>query len=210
MREKRVKKQMAFSELEIDWLKEVIYPAIDSFYNNPEDIKLLKRNLNERNIVAHIFCKAASIFEKLKSADPKLSGLSLDIEYNRNFDKSKIAYEKCNRCKEQDCFIKVEERIPVITIPDLIIHNRESNQNNQVLIEFKKDQTIEFSPADQAKLTFFTCQSAFKHRESENYQFREAYFIDLKNDTYELTPFVDREKKEAIKRNVPSFEETLG
>lgn len=201
---------MAYTELEIDWLEEVIYPAIDSFYNNPEDRKLLERNLNERNIVGHIFFIAASIFEKLKTTNPKLSGLSLDIEYNRNFDKPKNAYGKCSDCEKLACFIKVEKKIPVITIPDLIIHKRESNQNNQVLIEFKKNQTIEFSPADQAKLTFFTCQSAFKDRESENYQFREAYFIDLKNDAYELTLFVDGERKEEIKRNDPSFKEPLG
>lgn len=182
---------MSFKNIQFDWLEEVIIPAIDLLYSTPKDRDLIQRNANERTIVANIYCKANAIFNEKQNTTIELEDLSIDIEYNRNYSKPKRVYEKCGSCKNEGCFIK--QKHLQYSSPDMIIHHRGSNDNNQVIIEFKKVSNGEDDErdADKAKLIYFTCQRPFPDHEKENYQYRIGFFIDLDIDKYLVTTYQD-------------------
>ena len=100
--------------------------------------------------------------------------------------------EKCSRCEENNCFIKQSNHnqdIDIhISIPDVLIHKRGSNEDNQVVIEFKKEGSgDEEIQRDYRKLSYFTCQ----HGEDvpEDYKFRLGFFILLGDVTYSIDTF---------------------
>lgn len=182
---------MSFRDIQFDWLEEIILPAIDRFYKNKQDRDLIQRNASERTIVANIYCKANSIFRQKQRLNPELEDLGIDLEYNRNFLDSKKAYEKCNLCHVEDCFI-THERLQTSEIyPDFLIHQRGFNVNNQVAIEFKKTNNNERRIEDKKKLIYLTCQQPFPQHEVENYQYRIGFFIDLDTNRYSVTTYQD-------------------
>jgi hypothetical protein len=80
----------------------------------------------------------------------------------------------------------------------MIIHQRGSNENNQVVIEYKKvsNPLAQERDADKAKLIYFTCQQPFPDHENENYQYPIGFFIDLDIDRYFLTTYRDTQSDE--------------
>lgn len=186
---------MSYKEIEIDWLEELIAPAIDQFYATPRDHDLLNRDVSERAIVGVIFCNARTKLKELQTVNPELADLEIDLEYNRNLLTSKEVFNKCYDCINSECYVKKKKILFSIrrsySYPDLIIHQRGSNVNNQVVIEFKKANNHRGRKGDEAKLTFFTCQKPFPNNEERNYQFRIGFFIDLKHYSYLITSFQD-------------------
>lgn len=184
---------MSFKNIHFDWLEEVIIPAIDLLYSTPNDRDLIRRNANERTIVANIHCKVNAILNQMQSTNQKLANLGIDIEYNRNGEGTKEVFGKCDFCKIQDCFIKQRHLQYTTSLPDMIIHHRGFNDNNQVVIEYKKvsNNDREKRDADKAKLIYFTCQKPFPNHENENYQYRIGFFIDLDDDSYSVTTYLD-------------------
>jgi len=184
---------MSFKNIQFDWLEEVIIPAIDLLYSTPKDRDLIQRNANERTIVANIYCKANAILYQMQSTNQKLASLDIDIEYNRNYADSKMVYEKCKSCPNEGCFIKESNYQLTDSSPDMIIHHRGLNDNNQVIIEFKKvsNRSNRERDDDKAKLIYFTCQQPFPDHEKENYQYRIGFFIDLDIDKYLVTTYQD-------------------
>jgi len=184
---------MSFRDINFDCLEEIIIPAIDSFYNEPKDRDLIQRDASERAIVANIYRKAYSTLNEKQNTTKELGNLGIDIEYNRNYANPKRVYEKCGMCPNEGCFIKVKNLQHTVSSPDMIIHHRGFNDNNQVVIEYKKvsNNDREERDADKAKLIYFTCQRPFPDHENENYQYHIGYFIDLGIDRYFVTTYQD-------------------
>ena len=130
---------MPYQNAEFDWLGMVIVPSLQAFYGG-RDRELITRNVHERTIVSTISCYMRNFIEQTKNANPWIDNLSLDVEYNRNFTDSKRIYEKCQLCEESECSIKQIDNNQDInirnSIPDILIHKRGSNEDNQVVIEF--------------------------------------------------------------------------
>ena len=86
---------------------------------------------------------------------PTLSQADLDCEYNRNFDHPKSMY----RHTLEGITSKIKD-----AVPDLLIHGRRSNENNLLVIEFKKGApSAESVLVDEEKLMYFT-DSAKEYR----------------------------------------------
>ncbi|KAF0106050.1 MAG: hypothetical protein FD147_2605, partial [Chloroflexi bacterium] len=177
---------MSFKDINVNWLDEVIFPAIDSFYNEPKDKDLIQRNASERTIVANIYCKANSYLHQKQNTNQELDNLGIDLEYNRNYADPKKAYEKCSLCQKNNCLIKLESLHCEKINPDFIIHQRGTNVDNQVVIEFKKTSNKDKIErlADKTKLIYLTCQQPFPLHEEENYQYHIGFFIDLDIERY--------------------------
>lgn len=105
-----------------------IESAIEVFYK--KDIKILKRNLTERMISAKL-AEYLSFFFNEYDVDPEYNGdfdkpndrKALDIARNRMIEIGRNPNEKDN----------------YKLVPDIIIHTRETNNKNLVVIEVKKD-----------------------------------------------------------------------
>lgn len=184
---------MSFRDIKFDWLEEVIVPAIDLFYDKSKDQDLITRNASERAIVANIYCKANIYLAQKKEITQGLDDLVIDIEYNRNYTNPKRVDEKCSFCDEETCFIKQRNPSPTTRAPDMLIHYRGTNVDNQVVIEFKKasNKVKKGRRADKAKLIYFTCQQPFPNHEDENYQYHLGFFIDIDTDRYSVTTYQD-------------------
>lgn len=184
---------MSFRIIQFDWLEEVIIPAIDLLYSTPNDRDLIRRNANERTIVANIYCKVNAILYQMQSTNQELANLGIDIEYNRNDVNPKRVYEKCGSCQKANCIIKERNLQHTVSSPDMIIHHRGFNDNNQIIIEFKKVSNTENEDrdTDKAKLIYFTCQQPFPNHEDENYQYNLGFFIDIDIDRYIVTTYQD-------------------
>ena len=184
---------MSFREIQIDWLEEIIVPAIDLFYAVPKDQDLIARNASERAIVANIYCKANANLAQKQETNQWLEDLVIDIEYNRNYEGAKEVFVKCEFCNNHDCFINQRGLHYTTSSPDMIIHHRGFNDNNQVVIEFKKVSYTDKRERcdDKAKLIYFTCQQPFLNHEEENYQYHIGFFIDLGIESYSVTTFQD-------------------
>ena len=189
---------MSFRDIQLDWLEEVIVPAIDLFYDTPKDQDLIARNASERAIVANIYCKANSNLQLKQKTNQELDNLVIDIEYNRNYLDSKRVYKKCEFCHEEGCLINQLKPDPTTSAPDMIIHQRGENVDNQVVIEFKmtSNKVKEERLQDEIKLIYYTCQQPFPYNEEKNYQYRIGFFIDLDNDRYSVTTYQNTDSGE--------------
>ena len=182
---------MSYRRLEFDLFEKIIVPAIDSFYTTSKDKDLLDRDASERAIVANIYCKMNLLFQK---SDTALQYLSIDYEYNRNLLDTKKAYLKCNLCKLNTCIkLPYSNLDEADIVPDIIIHKRGSNEDNQVVIEFKKVKNRDEKQRknDIAKLTYLTCQQQYEDKEDFDYKYQLGYFIDLDTDSYLVTSYTD-------------------
>jgi hypothetical protein len=123
--------------------------------------------------------------------------LSIDSEYNKNYGERKFAYgDKCSSCDNSNCKVyacNISEEKDHWMIPDIIIHERGKNNNNQIVIEFKKKSYTEKEAREKdfIKLIYFTCQKPFEGNEDNNYKYSEGYFIDLDIESYEIIPYRD-------------------
>jgi len=189
---------MSFRELHFDWFEEIIVPSIDLLYSTPKDRDLLQHHMNERTVVANIYCKANSILNEKQTINNDLENLGIDIEYNRNYETPKWVYKKCGMCLNEGCFNKVRKLQYTVSSPDMIIHHRGFNDNNQVVLEYKKvsNRNNKERNADKAKMIYFTCQQPFPDHENENYQYPIGFFIDLDIDRYFLTTYRDTQSDE--------------
>jgi len=202
--------RIAYKEIKIDWLEEVIAPAIDRFYATPLDRDLLERDANERAIVGIIFCHIRGILNDLQNQKPELNGLSVDLEYNRNYSHQKTIFIKCGTCNNQDCRLFGQRPRPRQSMPDIIIHQRNSNRNNQVVIEFKKvPQPRNAGCAnDFNKLTYYTCLVTRDFDTELDYRFQIGMFIELEVSFYKVFTFKNATIIRSIVRKFPVTNET--
>lgn len=191
---------MAYEELEFDWLEELIHPTLLAFYEVPHNRELVERDLNELNLVANIYYLLNSMFEEFKTKNKLPADLDIDLEYNRNREEPKFLYEKCDDCDLITCPLQEGNALYQAkrhaSVPDLVIHKRDTNKNNQVVIEFKKQSNPGTRDNDIAKLTFFTCQKPYPRNEERNYQYKSGFLVELGKTGFIITPFEDANMKD--------------
>ena len=122
---------MELSKEKIKIIKNVVKKSVKRIFEN--DFILLKNNTHEQDIshrLAHYMENSLNNYLWFRQ-----SQLSVDVEYNRDIaDTKKINNENCR--------------------PDIIIHERFTNENNIIAVEIKKDN--ENDRDDFNKLRSFT------------------------------------------------------
>ncbi len=123
---------------------------------------------DRNNYEVTISCKLAQyLFTKFSNYD-------VDCEY----DKHK------NNKKEMEIDKQIKERRP-----DILIHKRGNDENNLAVIEIKKSTSSGSRRLDYKKLKSMTLQTG-------EYRYKLGIFINFAVGKYDLTFFVDGEKKQ--------------
>lgn len=133
------------------WI-DIVKKAMKKFYNHEKYI--IENRVSERCLVYN-YSKYLQIYLKELNYD----NLNIDLEYNRNCGKAKsISIQK-------------------LSYPDLIIHERGSNRNNKLVIEFKKWNNVrkDVIKRDEEKLKCFRSE----------YGFEKAFLIIFSKDSCE-------------------------
>lgn len=153
-------------------LKKLIDEALNELYH--KDISLIERKVNERSIVFRFCLYLDSLLKKTKWED-----LNIDCEYNRN-----------------DKDIKDTKRLERGTYPDVIIHKREYNTENLLVLEFKGwwNNKKKHEKNDYIKLEDFTSQG------KKDYKYALGAFIKLnkEREKVEICYFINGEQEELI------------
>lgn len=112
--------------------------ALVKLYQN--DYSLIQRRCCERSIVFRLGCYLVNSMEK--------HNLDVDCEYNKNGDKPKSLMEKR------------------YNYPDIIIHKRETNNYNLLIMEVKtpNDLNVDHFESDKKKLIGFTEMGAYSYK----------------------------------------------
>ena len=137
------------SNQEITELKELLNKALKRLYE--KDISLIQRGANERAITSRF----ARYLEDLVSKS-SFNSLDVDVEYNRNGSEPKRTNSSPNG-----------------TYPDVLLHKREFNNENKLVIEFKCYWSEANDLSDKNKLIDFTSSN-------DRYNYRLGAFVLLK------------------------------
>ena len=136
--------------MELSRIKEKVKDAIENIYNNDSDL------FDRENYEVTISCKLAQYLHD-KSTD-----FSVDCEYNKHINGEK----------------RVEELGKNIR-PDIVIHNRGTDEGNIVYIEIKTDHNSDFREDDITKIKFMTKQNG-------EYRYKLGAFIDFNRNKENL------------------------
>lgn len=151
---------------------ELLKQSVDLLYKN--DSYLIKHSVHEQDISHRI----AYYFENLLNNYSwyKKSSFNVDVEYNKNFDDPKRVYSNCDDCGNARCYINQSsyyiDNYQSPCKPDIILHERGSNDNNILVIEIKKCNNE--CKEDFAKLSAFTCNAS-------NYKYKIGIYINIDN-----------------------------
>ena len=151
---------------------ELLKQSVDLLYKN--DSYLIKHSVHEQDISHRI----AYYFENLLNNYSwyKKSSFNVDVEYNKNFDDLKRVYSNCDDCGNARCYINQSsyyiDNYQSPCKPDIILHERGSNDNNILVIEIKKCNNE--CKDDFAKLSAFTCNTS-------DYKYKIGIYININN-----------------------------
>lgn len=125
-------------EIRISTLKANFKEAIAKIYQ--DDYSLITRKCSERSIVFRLGLYLANSFMDC--------GVDVDCEYNKNGDRPKALREK------------------PFTYPDIIVHEREINEHNFLIVEVKTPNDTRSADFrnDVDKLMGFTCDASYVYR----------------------------------------------
>ena len=151
-------------------IKSLVEKALNSFYENDA---ILLDYCNENSVV----CERCMVFRigwymlEIMKVLPNFQWADLDCEYNRNINNPKAIHVY----GLDNLYFKTRN-----VIPDLLIHQRKSNENNLLVIEFKKgnpskDQKL----ADEEKLICFT-------DEKNDYSYSVGLYVELHREKAEI------------------------
>ena len=180
---------------EFDWLEKIIKPSLAIFYEDKKTPDLFVRNLHEITLVAEIYYQMRVLFSEYEKK-PDFNLLSIDMEYNRNHDLPKEVFQECRQssCDNKCCHLRGRNpENPENARPDILIHERNENYNNQVIIEFKKGNNSNGNNG-RDKLTYFTCQEA-------TYKYKKGFFIILDQGSRKKIEIYEKGKKLAEEKN---------
>lgn len=142
----------------------ILNESIYMFYSN--DRCLIERGGMEQACVSRIYY----YLQTLMMGDDELKEYDLDCEYNKNGEEAKW-------CMDVDTGERFKTR------PDLILHKRATNHNNQVVIEFKGWWNNE-NASDVRKLKAFTNPRGV-------YRYKLGIFVKLDHDGPQYRYFRD-------------------
>ena len=144
--------------------------SVDLLYTN--DSYLIKHCVHEQDIshrIAHYFENLLNHYSWYKK-----SSFNVEVEYNRNFDDSKRVYNNCYNCDNAICYIHQFsyqiDNYQSSCKPDIILHERGSNDNNILVVEIKKRN--DDGKEDFAKLSAFTCNDS-------DYKYKMGIYINI-------------------------------
>lgn len=153
---------------------EALLSSIRDFYADERDRKIIEIGINERSMVAQIFCRLRVRLREL------LPGFDVDYEYNRHLRGAKML-----RILLKNNHEKVSS-----VIPDLVIHQRDTDEHNAFVVEFKKVGVC--SGVDNEKLKAFTGSG-------ENYQYDIGLRIILVAECEQTTVDLWREGERMLR-----------
>lgn len=152
--------------------------AIQQLLNN--EINILKRGLNELNLNGHL----------IKYLTPLFNELDVDPEYNGDIikpnDRKALDIAKG---RMMEIGIEPNEKDNYKLTPDIIIHERNTNIKNEIVIEIKKDSNSKKNKEfDLLKLEHMTIDYLGNHY---NYKLGIAIVFGTKEDAgnYEIKYF---------------------
>lgn len=150
-------------DIPFETVKELVLCALKDFYKNDAilmDYINEREAVSERCMVFHIGCY---MLERMKEI-PTFQRFQLDCEYNRNLEDPKLISIPCEELSGMGIRM---------VYPDLIIHKRRRNDDNLLVIEFKKGKTSKSAmDQDVDKLKGFTMQTG-------TYCYKFGFFITL-------------------------------
>jgi len=148
----------------IDELKQLLAEALNQLYE--KDKSLILRRANERSITFRF----GIYFEELVKKS-SFKHLNIDAEYNRNGEKYKWMPSELKRNS---------------TYPDILLHQRETNNENKLFIEFKGhwNTNEKARDIDIKKLEYFTSQN-------DEYRYTLGVFVELEREKWNIKYFVD-------------------
>lgn len=127
---------------------------------------------------------------------------NFDVEYNKNLKQAKVIFKQCNNCQyKSDCNNPTKNDLVLVenishtqetninsdkepnSRPDFVIHQRGNNENNILIVEFKKTNSKnEYIDDDIDKLQYYTCS----HSE---YKYQLGCFVFIGTNGYIITTF---------------------
>lgn len=135
------------------------------------DYQLLQRNLSERSIAHKLAFYLTSLFAEYH----------VDCEYNGDIDSEGLRkiLDIPREVMEELAVRSINENDTYNIFPDIIIHKRETNQKNHLVVEMKKKNSYhKLKEYDFIKLKAFTKQ----------YRYNLGIFLELKTgDEYGLS-----------------------
>ena len=159
--------------MSLDEIKQLIDECLKEL--NEKDYSLLKNDVSERAIT-HKLAEHIQI---------RLSDLNVDCEYNRNtvlgprhakelkIQRDEIA-NQINQSKDEDDLLSIS------AYPDIIVHIRETNEENLLVVEMKKKNSKVAKDYDYRKLRAYTEIS-----EDNKYHYQYGVFILLETGSNE-------------------------
>jgi hypothetical protein len=157
-------------------LREMLIESISELF--AKDYVLIKNGSSERSITHRL-----AIYLENRVNQSEFNGLNVDCEYNRNKDlgdgsaKSiKAKYDELTEELQEDYKERKQDEgfIILSTFPDIIIHKREENFQNKLIIELKPTKSGKSRELDELKLRCFT--------ESEHNEYKFSYGVHIELD----------------------------
>jgi len=128
-------------------IRSLVSEVAKSFLAN--ESRLIEIDANERSLT-HRF--ATHLEFELRRRFPKLGNLHVDCEYNRDgFDPKKLALP-VSQIDSRDTEVST-------VFPDIVVHERETHENNLIVIEAKKRCS---SALDRQKIEAFLSQLQYR------------------------------------------------
>lgn len=149
---------MNLSQEDINMLGTMINDSLERIY--AKDYTLIENAVNERAIV---FKFGLYFHELLKGSS--FEEFDLDCEYNRNMGEPKRTVS-----------------FPTGVIPDVLLHRRNCNEHNVLVVEFKGYWNRDEREKDIQKLMDFTDQE-------DTYKYGLGVLIELNRDHYTIRHF---------------------
>ncbi len=155
---------MKLSTAHIKELKGIVDEALQSLYQ--QDQELIEFAVNERSVVFRFGLYFAELLSK-----SSFSGYNLDCEYNRNLGKPKNT-----------------KNFSGGVIPDVLLHRRNSNEENILVLEFKGYWNKANRENDHKKIIDFISQT-----EDNQYKYALGGVVELENGYFNVDYYLNYE-----------------
>jgi len=184
-----------------------------------EDIEIIKNVsecidelvVNEKSIILNDICERTIAHKLAEYLQKRFPNYNVDCEYNRNSEEGnarpkyvdiiKEGYDKAfKRAKMNESDLKIFVN-QVTSFPDIIIHQRLTNERNLLIVELKKSNNNSDWEIDKKKLEAFT-----REKDTEGYGYQLGLhliiFIDKEWKNPELIWYKNGEEVEKKVRNI--------